>query len=656
MSSEVKIKIDSLKYVISSARNDTVKVNAYVAWDDLIYLSNPELDLELNQKIAEICEFHINSKNKKQHDFYYRKLAYSCNNIGIFYEENGAFSIALQYHLKSLEIQKRIGNQVGIGNSYNNLGILYNDSQDYEKADEYYQKALEIRKEINDSSGLGSVLNNIGLIYQKAEKWDLARVYLDDAQVVFNNLKDNWGKGMVEYNIGTLLMKKGELDSAEYHMNESLKINRKIAFKSRISSSLSQLAYIEIERGTEAKNEGRSNYKVHYEKAKQYASEALQIAKEINSYSDQRVACDQLHFALKELGEYKQALEVHELLSQSKDSMDFANNSRLLMSQKYQYEYDQKVERDSIQLAEEKKVQDAHLEKEKIQKYALYGGIVLSLIFGATIYNRFRKSQAQKSIIEQQKLIVEEKNTEILDSINYAKRIQAAILPPTHVIKKYLKDCTVIYMPKDIVAGDFYWLQNVGKQTLFAAADCTGHGVPGALVSVVCNGALNRSVKEYGLSEPGEILDKTREIVIEEFSKTNEDVKDGMDVALCSLEGLNLKYAGANNPLWIVRNDEVIEIKADKQPIGSFEYKKPFITHQIQLLSGDTFYLFSDGIVDQFGGEKGKKLKPKGLREILLRASKMSIQDQRNEIISSIKNWSESFDQVDDICLIAVKV
>lgn len=215
--------------------------------------------------------------------------------------------------------------------------------------------------------------------------------------------------------------------------------------------------------------------------------------------------------------------------------------------------------------------------------------------------------------------------TEVLDSINYAKRIQTAILPPKRLIKENLPSSFIYYQPKDIVAGDFYWLEETENGVLFAAADCTGHGVPRAMVSVVCNNSLNRSVREYKLTNPALILDKTRELVIQEFEKSEEEVKDGMDIALCKLDGNKLVYAGANNPLWIIRNNSnsIEEIKADKQPIGKYHAQESFTSHEITLEKGDTLYLFSDGFVDQFGGERGKKLKSKLFKELLL-----SVQDK----------------------------
>jgi serine phosphatase RsbU (regulator of sigma subunit) len=266
--------------------------------------------------------------------------------------------------------------------------------------------------------------------------------------------------------------------------------------------------------------------------------------------------------------------------------------------------------------------------------------------------------------VEEQKKVVEEKNHEILDSINYAKRIQTAILPQPRVVKEFLKSSFVLYIPKDIVAGDFYWMENIDQTVYIAACDCTGHGVPGALVSVVCNNALNRALNEYGKRLPSEIFDKTRELVIENFAKSDEEVKDGMDASLAALDVKNrtLLWSGANNPLWIIRKDSgtneyVFEdIKADKQPIGKGYETKPFTTHQIQLNEGDTIYLFTDGYADQFGGEENKKMTKAKFRALLLSLAPLPMEKQRTALLDYHDQYRGNEDQVDDICVIGVRV
>ena len=299
---------------------------------------------------------------------------------------------------------------------------------------------------------------------------------------------------------------------------------------------------------------------------------------------------------------------------------------------------------------------------------AIFAFIVIIIIVLIVFWNRSlkkeinRRRKAEEKLqtsfeeIQYQKLLLEDKNQEITDSIQYAKRIQSAILPPSKLIAQYLKDSFVLYKPKDIVAGDFYWLEVKEDRILFAAADCTGHGVPGAMVSVICNNAMNRSVREYDLTDPGEILDKTREIIIQEFEKSEDDVRDGMDIAICSLIGTKLEYAGAHNPLWIVRDGILLETKANKQPIGKFDNLVSYTTHSLSLEKGDAIYIFSDGYSDQFGGEKGKKYKSRNLKKFLLSIQENSMKKQLMLLNDEFEKWRGSLEQIDDVCVIGVRI
>ncbi len=291
--------------------------------------------------------------------------------------------------------------------------------------------------------------------------------------------------------------------------------------------------------------------------------------------------------------------------------------------------------------------------------------LIIVSILGGLAYRSYRLKNkankiitAQKGEIEQQHKVLEEQHREITDSINYAKRIQTAILPPLKLVKGYMPDSFILYKPKDIVAGDFYWMEGVNNLIIFAAADCTGHGVPGAMVSVVCNNAMNRAVKEFMLVKPNEILDKTREIVLETFEKSDEDVNDGMDIALCSIntESKKLCFAGANNGLYIVRDGEIIEIKPDKQPIGNYKDAKPFTLHEHDLKTGDVIYTFSDGYPDQFGGPKGKKFMYKNFRNLLLDIHKKPMEQQHKLLQQAFEDWKGGIEQIDDVCVIGVRI
>lgn len=251
--------------------------------------------------------------------------------------------------------------------------------------------------------------------------------------------------------------------------------------------------------------------------------------------------------------------------------------------------------------------------------------------------------------------LIKEKNKEIMDSINYAKRLQDAILPSTEIIKSIFKNSFIYYAPKDIVAGDFYWMEKLDETYYFAVADCTGHGVPGAMVSIVCSSSLTKAVVEDKISSPAKILDRSRDLITARYSKFNEDVKDGMDISLISYNPKNREMicAGAYNPIWIIRasNRVIEEIKVDKQPVAIYLDTKPFTETKVKLEKGDRVYLFTDGYVDQFGGRKGKKFLKSKFRTFLLSYNETSIAEQESEIHETLINWMGDHEQVDDICI-----
>jgi serine phosphatase RsbU (regulator of sigma subunit) len=267
------------------------------------------------------------------------------------------------------------------------------------------------------------------------------------------------------------------------------------------------------------------------------------------------------------------------------------------------------------------------------------------------------RNSAEKQI-DAQRALLEHQKKEVMDSINYAQRIQKAILPSHRLIESYLPKSFVVYLPKDIVSGDFYWVEKKGNKVFFAVADCTGHGVPGAMMSVIGQNALNRVINEFGITKPSEILDKLSVLVEEGFSKSGSDMRDGMDIALCALDSSagKLEYAGANNPLYVYSNNELKEIKATKQPIGRFESKVPFVNHEVIVKSGDAVYLFSDGIADQFGGPDGKKFKYKRVKELLLQNNSRSHSEQKNNIITEFVSWKAKQEQIDDVCMMGIKI
>ncbi|MAP01757.1 MAG: hypothetical protein CMD01_02930 [Flavobacteriales bacterium] len=267
----------------------------------------------------------------------------------------------------------------------------------------------------------------------------------------------------------------------------------------------------------------------------------------------------------------------------------------------------------------------------------------------------------QKDEIDLQKSKLEELYKDVTDSIKYAKRLQDSILPPKKYIEGLFPDSFVLFKPKDIVSGDFYWMNKIGSKHIFAAVDCTGHGVPGAFMSLVGANGLNSAVKEHRLQNPGKILDDLNNYASESLYKQEDDnaVRDGMDIAICSIDHkkMILEYSGAYNPLYIVRDNEILITKGDKFAIGSFNpYTKSYTTHKIPLQKGDVIYVFSDGYADQFGGVSGKKFMYKQFRETLLSIQSLSMEEQQLTLDKKIEEWKGSYEQVDDILVIGVKI
>ncbi len=257
---------------------------------------------------------------------------------------------------------------------------------------------------------------------------------------------------------------------------------------------------------------------------------------------------------------------------------------------------------------------------------------------------------------------INEKTRQVADSINYAKRLQDAILPSMKEVHQHFPNSFILFEPKDIVSGDFYWFEKVNNIVFLAAADCTGHGVPGAMVSVVCASALNRSVKEFDLIDPSQILDKTREIVVDTFAKSQEDVKDGMDISLLTvdLNSNKINWAGAISPIYILRKEsnELEIVKGDREPIGYTKQSSSFTSHSLDLAHGDLIYQFSDGFADQFGGPRNKKYGYKRMRNLLLEIRSKPMDEQKSTLLTTIHQWMKEGgdEQVDDICFIGVRI
>ncbi|MCB9334744.1 MAG: tetratricopeptide repeat protein [Flavobacteriales bacterium] len=720
-----RVMLDTFLVKIHEAKVDTEKVELinemYSGMNDndvwVLYLEHLNSILESNNIEQNYPYFYLDNKGK-----YY-------NDLGYYYKFKGLIFKAIDNYKKALTLREKQGINTRIATTLINIGSLYLTQDDYEKALENFDRGYELMTLEKDTIGMATALHNMGSIYNSLGNYELAiEKYKASSKLnlAINNERTLGGN----YNsLGTVYLNLNQEDSAFYYLFKGLEERRKFNNILAITNSMNAI--------------GNAYFRVgNIEKAKVYADSAFQLAEEIK-YNEYRMNSSYLQYKVnKQKGNWKRALDMFEIYFATSDSIKNDATQKAAFQQQAQYEYEKQKAIDDAQHEKQIAIEQEAKEKQQIIIYATAGGLGLVAVFLFFVFNRLQVTRKQKAVIEEQKTEVEkahheleEKNQEILDSIAYAKRIQSAILPPTKLVKEYLPHSFILYKPKDIVAGDFYWMETITPSSrhsvldtesantneiphqpfdsaqddtvrdngliLFAAADCTGHGVPGAMVSVVCNNGLNRSVREHGLTDPGKILDKTREIVIAEFEKSEEEVKDGMDIALCSLKFMAnrnpspansqqstesrqlvaiLEYAGANNPLWVIRplrhsvldtessnnqeiagrasNDEfeLIEIKADKQPIGKYAEPKPYTTHTIELQKGDSIYIFSDGYVDQFGGEKGKKFKAKAFRELLLSIQQENMETQRELIDKAFEDWKGNLEQIDDVCVIGLRI
>jgi len=670
-------KLDSLMTLYNQAQNDTTRIillNDEIGYlyesinlDSAIYYYN----LAVNLADKNLDKFTTETKQSYEYYIYLSLKSKSLGYLGNVNELKDVYDIALEYYLKALELNEilvsckdpnliMLGKQ-GISKCYGNIGNMQLYQKNYDNAIEYLLKAITIFEDIDDKRGAATCFVNIGKAYFQKDDYDNTLNCVNKASKIFEEIGDKRGLSACYINLGSVQHMNRNYKQAITNYLKSLEIKEELDDKrgmAIINGNISVL-YSDI---ADSLKSNKPKWKSNLDSALVYGLKAMEIANEIGSISAMNSAANKIKDIYIKKSDYQKAIEYFEIFIATQDSMfnEDKTNALVEMSTKYESEKKQ-LEIDKMQNQKELdnktiEAQQAENRKQFIIIMSSILGFIIVLVFSIILLRMFRHKRKANILLSEQKAEIEEKNRDILDSITYAKRIQSAILPPQKLVKEYLKDSFILYKPKDIVAGDFYWMEHKDGKILFAAADCTGHGVPGAMVSVVCNNGLNRSVREYGLTEPGMILNKTREIVIQEFEKSEEEVSDGMDIALCSLDGHKLEYSGAHNPLWIIRNGEILETKSNRQPIGKSRLSEPFTTHTIELQKDDTLYIFSDGYVDQFGGENGKKFKSKAFKDLLLSIQIKTMEEQRLHLDENFETWRGKLEQIDDVCVIGVRI
>ncbi|MES2592975.1 MAG: tetratricopeptide repeat protein [Bacteroidota bacterium] len=527
----------------------------------------------------------------------FNMMAYSLWSLGKYDE-------ALEYAFNNL---KHAENYLGgdyLGWANYTLGVFHYDLKDYSASEGYYKKAFDYFKAGENAlfscsrcqSGLGSVMI-------ATKRFDEALEFIRLSAEGFRETKNVMGEGRALNDMGVVLKLMEKYQESEKYLKESLQLREDLNHYQGVTTTCIELGslYLKI-------NE--------YETALKYLHRALEIAESSKSKPKIYQVHELLGEVYKHTGELAKALEHKEKFYELKTEVtgELATN---------------KLKNLQTQFATEKSERESEI-------------------------HRLKNVELKKAYEE-----IEEKNKSIIDSINYAKRIQQAILPSDTEVNELLPESFVLYLPKDVVSGDFYWIANKGGKKIFAAIDCTGHGVPGAFMSMIGHTLLNGIVNHKGITTPNEILAHLRKGVINSLKQTGiaGESQDGMDIALCTLDGQTLEYAGANNPLWFIREGKIEEIKADKQPIGIYYGEpKPFVNHSIELNKGDCIYIFTDGYADQAGGPKEKKFRYKQMQELILENYTKSMSEQKEIFLNTINNWKGNLEQVDDILLLGIKI
>jgi serine phosphatase RsbU (regulator of sigma subunit)/TPR repeat protein len=678
---------------------DTTRLNALTAISKSYIYNNPDTAIVLAKKSLGLAK----QKNSIKHE------ALSFQLIGISFVMKSNFDLAIPYFHRSLVLAKKINHQTLLCYGYTYLGIVYWNQSNFPKALENYLLSLKISEAIHDKKGISACNNNIGLIYMDKKEYTKALEYFQKALKLNIELKDKNEIGSAYCNIGNVYLLMLDYPKALYYMQLSLKLRKEVNNEKGIGLCYAGLGatYKAEHKYTDAVYFFEKCYEVYkkigdmqgvagcfvnlgelhndignFKSAKNYSEQAIELGKEIGDVNIEKIAHGNLSFAYSKLGNFEYAYKHHLKFKELTDSVFNIDNSKNFSDIKTTFE----VEKKEIELKNEYKVQQViNLEEKKQQLLIIYSvGFLLFIVvvFLGLLYKRFKLTSKQKIIIElkeqetqkqndvisRQKHLVEEKHKEITDSINYAERIQRSFLASDELLDEHLKNYFVFFQPKDVVSGDFYWAsfakasENNGRRNLFylATADSTGHGVPGAIMSLLNITSIESAIKD-GNTSPADILNATRKTIIDRLKKDGsaEGGKDGMDCSLICFNFVNstLTYSSANNPVWIVRENNLIELAPDKMPVGKHDKDQTsFTQHEFHLQKGDTVYTLTDGLPDQFGGPNGKKYKYKQLKELLTSIATLPAEIQKEKLKESFVNWKGNLEQVDDVCVIGIRI
>lgn len=593
--------MSTLKEILSQLKDNTPpeKVDELLSFAEQNRLTDISLSIALNKEAKQLSEEH----------FYTNGLAQSLIHLGKTYQNISNYGEAMKAALQAIELCKGLKDVKGEAVCLDILGGVYNFLGDYNKRLDCNLNCLKLREKANDVSAQLSTTNNIGDTYMAMEDFDNALKYFKHC-LTFPDLNDRI-QAIVYYNIGEVFYNLKDYAAAVENIDKGLSFGEKSNYWQIIIASYQLQAMMLIDQN---KNE----------QAIVLLNKGIELATEQNSkeeeYSLYRCAAD----AYGNLKEHEEAYYYLNKYNQLKEELLNDNNAQKLKKIEFDFQFK------SIKT-------EAEETKEK--------NVLLTRAFNQ---------------IENQRNEIELKNLSITDSIRYAKRIQNSILPSSEKIQEVLKNAFVFYQPKDIVSGDFYWIDKIGDEVIFSVIDCTGHGVPGAFVSLIANNALNKVILENQVLKPAQILTEIDQIMVDFFTNSAANVRDGMDMGICSwnMKTNTLQFSGAYHSLFICKDNVLSEIKGNRESIGFSLYteKTEFVNHQVIVEPGMSVYLSSDGYPDQFGGVKGKKLKWKEFKKQIAKVSSLPIQQQLPQLKSFFTTWQRDLEQLDDVCVIGVRL
>ena len=639
----VKIKKISNEALILAQKNNFPKgIVESIRWYALAVerTGDPDSAIYLYRKAGKIAQ-----ENKL------KRLEAQCwHNIGFASYLHGSFDVAMEGYINAIRIREEIRDTIALAWSENNLGLIYWRQKSRNDALKHFLNAHDLFVLKDYKEGIAISGNNIGLIYEEQGNPDLALTYYKTSYRVNCEIENKAGIALTLNNIGGIFDIKQNSDSAEHYFLQALKINKEINNLEGLELNYRNLGDINKIMGK-------------YDKAIRYIDTSITVCSEGKSPQG-LIACYKTLSGIYEAqGNYKMALEAHQKYAKLNDSLNFGDQLAS-MEARYGKEKNEKA----IQLLkDQKEIADLDLKRKQWMIYSgIAGGVLLLIIFGFVIRVNVQRQKTNKALeqknteISKQKEIVEIKQKEIVSSIYYASRIQNALLTSENYFKTRLNDFFILYKPKDIVSGDFYRALEHNGIFYLIVADCTGHGVPGAFMSLLNISILNELIIEKGISYPDQILNEARREIIRSLNpEGGDESKDGMDCILCAIDFKKnkMQYACANNSFLLVRNNELIISATDKMPVGlSHDNLKPFTLHETEILKGDRLYLITDGYADQFGGLKGKKFKHKQLQELILRTNNLSAEKQKAELNKEFEEWKGELEQVDDVCVIGVRI